>query len=87
MTEDFYERCSIKNLSPEGPSDLTSIEEQLLFSKVIAAIRKRGWKVEWLEIDYEKKSFNINHPSITKHQVIAFYEEIFLGIGKEVLEL
>ena len=56
-------------------------------SKVVAALRRRGWKPEWLEIDRSAHTFNIEHPSITKEQSIEFYNEIFQGIGKEVLDL
>lgn len=86
MTKDYYARCPIKNLSPEGPSGLTSVEEMLVFSKLRAAMQRRRWKWEWLSIDLKNHVFNIDHHSITKEQTIRFYNEIFQGIGKEVLE-
>lgn len=85
-SEDFYHRCSIKNLAPEGPAELTSIEEQVLFSKVASAMKKRRWKMEWLSIDLANHVLNIEHSSITEDEALDFYEEVFSSIGKEVLE-
>lgn len=74
---EFFHKCVIKNLSPEPPSTPSAVEESIFFARIKEALEKRGWSLDWLTINQEKKILNIDHPSITEEEAVLFYEEVF----------
>lgn len=60
--------------------------DQLLLNVILRACEKRKWKLEWIDIDLEAQTVNINHSSITKEQMIEFFEEVFALVGAELVE-
>lgn len=58
--------------------------DQLLLHVILGACEKRKWKPEWIDIDLEAQTVNIDHSSITKEQTIEFFEEVFALAGAEL---
>jgi len=63
--------------------DLQKSREQLLFTNIVKAMKRRGWEIDWLTFDLEKKILDIEHESITKKEAMNFYDEIFSIPGIE----
>lgn len=61
-------------------------KDQLLLSIILKACEKRKWKLEWLDINFAAQTIDIDHPSITKEQVVDFFHEVFALAGAELEE-
>ena len=68
-------------LSQTPPEGLLPIEEHLLLTTIQVMLEKRDWELEWLEIDLENHTLNINHPSVSKEDAVEFFTELFEKIG------
>lgn len=73
-------------LFPAPPEGLLPIEEHLLFTTIQVLLEKRGWELEWLEINLDTFSLDINHPSISREEATEFFNELFERIGGTQVE-
>lgn len=89
--ENFQKRADFLLGDPE-PKARGKVEvsketrDQFLLQIIQNSCKKRGWKMEWIDIDIEAQTINIDHSLITKEDTMNFFHEVFALAGAKLKE-